>query len=410
MEQDENSTENIHMDAADASLLTARTFHRVRGEATERFVAGLSPQDIRKAYCFDPDFLGGGFTIAIVGAFNYPTALGDFNVFSTQFGLPVETSANALAATNKVFQVINAKGTTPPLDAGWALESALDTQWAHALAPLAKIVLVQAASNTFVDLFQAVDVANAVPNVIAVSMSWGGSEFAGETAFDAHMKKPGVVYLAGAGDIGGQTLYPSASQFAVSVGGTRLNYDECGELVSETAWADGGGGPSIFVPIPVWQARMIDVASKSGAYRGTPDVAFDADMASGVAIYDSTPYNGLSGWLIIGGTSLGTPCWAAIAGLMSETRAFASTGDFCAYIYSLAGKYRYDQPQCAFFDITEDSAGAFSAMPGWDFCTGLGAPRESRLVSAAGEESVCSSEENAACEDIDNDACAGPAA
>jgi kumamolisin len=91
------------------------------------------------------------------------------------------------------------------------MESALDIQWAHAMAPLAKIVLVQSASNTFIDLFQAVDVANAIPNVHEVSMSWGGYEFSSETAYDAHLKKSRVTYVAGAGDLGGNTLYPSVS-------------------------------------------------------------------------------------------------------------------------------------------------------------------------------------------------------
>ena len=125
---------------------------------------------------------------------------------------------------------------------------------------------------------------------------------------------------------------------------------------------------------------MKDVAAKCGAYRGTPDVAFDADPESGVAVYDSTPYNGSSGWAVIGGTSLAAPCWAAIAGLMSEGRAFASTSDFCQYIYSLAGKYYYKQPPYYFYDITKGAAGSFSATPGWDFCTGLGTPQVSRLV------------------------------
>jgi subtilase family serine protease len=147
---------------------------------------------------------------------------------------------------------------------------------------------------------------------------------------------------------------------------------------------------------------MLDVASKSGAFRGTPDVAFDADMASGVAIYDSTPFNGLSGWLVIGGTSLAAPCWAAIAALMGGRCGFASTADFCEFIYSLAGKYQYDLQQCYFYDITMGMAGTFSAMPGWDFCTGLGTPRESHLVSATCEEDMCTTEENSSCEDIEN--------
>jgi len=103
---------------------------------------GETPASIQRVYNFDRCFMGNGQVIVIVGAFNYPTALGDFNIFSKQFGLPLESSTNALASTNRVFQVVNAKGTQPLPDAGWAMESALDIQWAHAMAPLAKIVLV----------------------------------------------------------------------------------------------------------------------------------------------------------------------------------------------------------------------------------------------------------------------------
>ena len=280
--------------------------------------------------------------------------LADFNVFSRQFQLPVESSTNALAATNKVFQVVNAKGVQPNVDTGWAMESALDIQWAHAMAPLAKIVLVQSYSNSFIDLFQAVDVANAIPNVQAVSMSWGGSEFSGETAFDSHLKKPGVTYVAGAGDIGGQTLYPSVSQYVVSVGGTKLNYNSCGKFVSETGWVNGGGGPSIFVPIPAYQAAQPTVAAKCGNYRGTPDVAFDADMASGVAIYDSTPYNGISGWCVIGGTSLGAPCWAGIIDCIYGAKPMKSTADCLTFLYGAGGSIYYTK---YFNDITSGKPG-----------------------------------------------------
>jgi len=255
----------------------------------------------------------------------------------------LETSTNPLAATNRVFQVVNARVTQPPLDASWAMESALDVQWAHAMAPLAKIVLVQAASNTFIDLFQAVDVASSIPNVKQVSMSWGGGEFSGETAWDTHLKKPGVTYVAGAGDIGGNTIYPSVSQYVVSVGGTKINRNACEKFVSETGWTNGGGGPSIFVPIPAYQAAQPTVAAKCGISRGTPDVAFNADPTSGVAIYDSTPYNGLSGWATIGGTSVGGPCWAGIINSINYYTGIqpSSTAATLTLLYGVYGSIYY---------------------------------------------------------------------
>ncbi|MDR3544059.1 MAG: hypothetical protein P4L69_24350 [Desulfosporosinus sp.] len=335
--------------------------------------AGENPASIHEVYNFDRRFTGQG-VIAIVSAYNYPTALADFNVFSKQFGLPLESSTNPLAATNSVFQVVNARGTEPALDTGWAMESALDIQWAHAMAPFAKIVLVQSSSNTFIDLFQAVDVANAIPDVQVVSMSWGGYEFSGETAFDAHLKMPGVVYVAGAGDLGGNTVYPSVSQYVVSVGGTKINRNASGKFIGETGWSNSGGGPSIFVPIPAYQAAQPTVAAKCGNWRGTPDVAFDADPTSGVAIYDSTPYNGISGWTTIGGTSLGAPCWAGIISCINGARIKPkSTAEFLTFLYRAGGSICYR-------DILVGTAGAFSCTTGWDFVTGWGSPNIRNLI------------------------------
>src|SRR5205823_6185722 len=113
---------------------------------------------------------GGSGVIAIVDAYDYPTALNDFNVFSRQFGLPVETSSSATASTNQVFQVVYASGRKPRTNGGWAQEAALDIEWAHAMAPNAKIVLVEAASNSFANLFNAVDVASSIAGVKEVSM------------------------------------------------------------------------------------------------------------------------------------------------------------------------------------------------------------------------------------------------
>ena len=341
--------------------------------------AGETPASIHSVYNFDRRFMGKGQVIVVVGGFNYPTALADFNVFSKQFGLPLECSTNVFAATNKVFQLVNARGTQPPTDAAWAMDSALDIQWTHAMAPLAKIVLVQSSSNTFIDLFQAIDVANSIPNVHEVSMSWGGAEFSGETAWDTHFKMPGVVYVAGSGDLGGNTIYPSVSQYVVSAGGTKLNRNACGKFISETGWDNGGGGPSIFVPIPAYQVAQPTVAAKCGISRGTPDVAFNADPYSGVAIYDSTPYNGISGWTTIGGTSASAPCWAGVIACINErcNKPMQSTKEFLSILYSTLSSRHYTN---YFNDIIYGKAEPFSCTIGWDFVTGLGTPNMRNLI------------------------------
>src|SRR5262249_22740297 len=139
--------------------------------------SGKSPKQIRTAYNLPST--GGSGVIAIVDAFDYPTAVNDFNVFANQWGLAQETG------DKKVFEVVYANGVRPTGNCGWAQESALDIEWAHAMAPNAKIVLVEAASNSYADLFQAVDVANGILSTVTnaqISMSWGGGEFSTETS------------------------------------------------------------------------------------------------------------------------------------------------------------------------------------------------------------------------------------
>ena len=166
---------------------------------------GCSPTDATL-----PNPSGGAKAIAIVDAYDYPTAFSDLQIFSAQFLLPAPTTAN--------FQVVYATGTPPKADSGWGLEAALDIEWAHAMAPQAKIYLVEAASNAFTDLLTAVNVAS---NLVAkagggeVSMSWGGSEFSFERFYDGYFTKSGVVYFAAAGDSAG-TIWPATSPNVVS--------------------------------------------------------------------------------------------------------------------------------------------------------------------------------------------------
>src|SRR5229473_6208104 len=167
--------------------------------------SGETPASIRPVYSIPST--GGFGIVAIVDAFDYPTAENDLNVFSSTFGLPPCTTANGC------FQKIFAAGRKPRTNCGWAQEAALDIEWAHAMAPNAKIVLVEAATNSFANLFAAVDVATS--QVLAsggrgeVSMSWGGSEFSSEATNDSHFQNNNVVYFASSGDTGGVNGYPS---------------------------------------------------------------------------------------------------------------------------------------------------------------------------------------------------------
>jgi subtilase family serine protease len=343
----------------------AHTNHLVLipANAGPRFVgshpAGETPLSIRSLYNLGSSVsFGGARVIAIVDAFHYATAENDLGVFSSQFGLPACTTANGC------FKVVFASGTQPRKNCGWAQEAALDIEWAHALAPNAKIVLVEAASNSFANLFTAVDVAtSAVANGGGgeVSMSWGGSEFSSEASSDSHFQNTGVVYFASSGDTGGATIYPSASPYVVAAGGTTIHRDALGNFVSETGWNGSGGGPSKYEAKPAYQNS---VGGTDASQRSIPDLSFDADPNSGVSVYDSTSCQGNSGWLVFGGTSVSSP---SLAGIVNSAGGFASSSaDELNTIYSNytnTNDYR---------DILSGSAGSFTAGPGWDFVTGVG--------------------------------------
>jgi kumamolisin len=338
----------------------AHTNHLVRlaAPAAVGAPAGETPASIRPVYGLPS--AGGAGTIVIVDAFHYPTALSDFNTFSSQFGLPTEPSADPLSSANAVFQVVYASGAQPRKNCGWAQEAALDIEWAHAMAPSAKIVLVEAASNSFANLFSAVDVGSQQPNARQLSMSWGGSEFASEAANDSHFTHAGTVYFASSGDTGGVTIYPGVSPNVVSAGGTRINRDAAGNFLSETGWSGSGGGPSSFETRPAYQNGVSAIV---GAQRGSPDFSFDADPATGVSVFDSTPCQGLSGWLVFGGTSVASPSLAGIVNLANHNA--ASSDVELTTIYQNLGTAN-------FRDILSGTAGGFTAQAGWDFVTGVG--------------------------------------
>lgn len=329
---------------------------------------GFHPADIHAAYKIT-DGQGTG-AIAVVIAFHNPNILTDFQTFSAQFGLPTETSTDPLASTNKHFQLVYAQGSQPQSDSGWAGESSLDVEWTHAMAPNAKIYLVEAADNGD-NLFNAIPVAASLPGVKEVSMSFGARESSGETAFES-LFATGVVYFASAGDAGGVTIYPSASQFVVSVGGTSLVLNNDKSIKSETAWSDSGGGPSAFIARPSYQSP---VASKVGSSRGTPDISAVADPFTGVAVFSQF---GFGGWAVVGGTSVSCPISAGIANARAQWTNDPITELTRIYhIYTTPALFKQ-----TYRDITQGTAGGFTAGPGWDFITGIGAPNGMYALSS----------------------------
>ena len=342
---------------------------------------GMTPAQMWSFYLPLPDHdfahppatpAGGWGAIAIVDAYDYPTALNDFNVFSAQFGLPTEPSGDALSSSNNVFQVVYAGGRKPKSNGGWAEEAALDIEWAHAMSPGAKIYLVEALSNSFADLLTAVDVAKGlkdakgVPIVRQISMSWGSSgEFAGETSYDSHFGGKGIVFFASSGDSGAGTSYPAVSASVVAVGGTRVETNTAGALTEEKGWSGSGGGTSTYVGKPPYQNNI----KNTGAMRSIPDISANADPYTGVAVYCTTRYQGRIGWMVFGGTSVSAPCMAGMVNLSGVT--YADSPAFLQAIYSSLGSSN-------FRDIVSGSNGPLpdnSCKAGWDSVTGVGSPQ-----------------------------------
>jgi subtilase family serine protease len=310
---------------------------------------GITPAQMKSVYTWPTSLTAGtGKTIAIVDAYNAPTIANDLSVFSTRFGLPACTVASGCLR-----RVNQTGGTTLPAnDSGWALEITMDVEWAHAIAPGAHILLIEAASPSLSNLFQAIDYANL--HAQYVSMSWGSAEFSGERTFDSHLRQSGVSYFASAGDQGLPAEFPSSSAFVVSVGGTKLQGVGT-STVTQSAWSSGGGGCSAYEPVSPPQAKLPGYMNVHCTSRATPDLSADADPNTGVPVYDSTTYQNASGWFIGGGTSLSAPMVAARA---------ADSGAVINYslIYSTAMHFR---------DVKTGNNGA-PCLYGYDLCSGRG--------------------------------------
>jgi subtilase family serine protease len=332
---------------------------------------GYSPTQIRHAYGLDQLTNGGaGQVIAIVDAYGSPTIQNDLNLFCSQFGIST-TTVQIVKTSNKPLQV----------NAGWALETSLDVEWAHALAPNAKIVLVAAASASLSDLVAGID-AGVNAGATIVTMSWGSSEFSTESSYESHFKKTGVSFFASSGDGGSGAEWPAASPSVTGVGGTTLYLDSFGNLTSpEVAWSGSGGGFSAYFARPTCQNGW-----QTSSVRAIPDVAMVANPSTGVAVYDSTTYNSQSGWFQVGGTSASCPMWGAIVALANQSRVTTKKANLTGAdtpLYLIAGStsstgtslYSY-----FFNDVTSGSNGGYSATPKYDEVTGLGSPVTQNLI------------------------------
>ena len=318
----------------------------------------LTPGDLQAAYGLaniSPTG-GSGRTIAIVDAYDYPTAEADLATYRSQYHLPACTTANGC------FKKVDQNGGTsyPAVDAGWAQEEALDIDMASAICPNCKIILVEANSAYLTDLGTAVNRAVKL-GANVVSNSYGGGEYGSETADEnTYYNHPNVAITVSSGDYGYGTQFPAASQYVTAVGGTSLRRATNARGWAETAWSGAGSGCSRYVSKPGWQA------DSGCGNRTIADVSAVADPATGVAVYDSTPYGGASGWLKFGGTSVAAPLVGGVYALASSA----------SYPVSLA----YANPG-ALFDVSSGSnarrcspAYLCTSGSGYDGPTGLGTP------------------------------------
>jgi subtilase family serine protease len=364
----------------------------------------FGPSQIRSAYNLGPllhqGFTGRGRTIAIIDSFGSSTIRSDLHAFDQAFSLP-----------DPRLDILSPIGKTKGGDAGWVGETTLDVEWAHALAPGARIVLLTSPVNEtegvqglpqFLSL-ERYALSHHLGDVI--SQSWavteetlmnqrGRSVVAQFHNFYNAATKQGVTIIGPSGDDGTAGLdlslkhvypfrtvqWPSSDPLVLAVGGTRLQVSKSGP--SETAWVGSGGGVSKLFREPAYQLGLSSAVQRVlGHHRGLPDVAINASNQNPVLIYVH------GRWGIAGGTSVSVPEWAALMAL-ADSKADHDLGDIHSALYQLARSPRYH------VDMRDVTAGAIDdpaalkgklpklrAKSGWDPTTGLGTPRAAPLTS-----------------------------
>jgi subtilase family serine protease len=319
--------------------------------------SGLGPADLQSAYALPSSTAGSGKTVAIVDAYDDPSAEADLGVYRSYYGLSACTTANGC------FRKVNQSGGTtyPARNGGWAEEISLDLDMASAICPNCKILLVEATSASFANLGAAVNRA-AILGATSISNSYGGSD-ASDSSYGAYYNHPGIAVTVSSGDGGYGVEYPASSHYVTAVGGTTLTRATgTTRGWTETVWSGAGSGCSAY-------NTALTGASSFGtgcSRRAVADVSAVADPNTGVSVYDSYAYQGYVGWLTFGGTSVSSPIIASVYALAGNTA-------------SIDNNYPYTH-STSLFDVTSGSNGSCStsqlctARAGWDGPTGLGTP------------------------------------
>jgi hypothetical protein len=399
----------VHPNVAASSSASAALNLFSTGPGQTPGPTGYTPAQMRQAYGFNLltglpgnnyNNAGKGETIAIVDVFNDPDISHDVQQFDETFNIG---GAAGNPANTGFLKVVNQYGGNPddvpgPGHTGWSEEESIDVEWAHAIAPGANILLVEAANQDLADEDAAVQYAAGQPNVCVVSMSYDQTgEFANEYLYDSLYTTPvghqGVAFVADSGDYGAPEAWQTVSPNVIAVGGTTLPADQNGnpDRSLEIGWSLGsdanyiladayiasGGGISQYEAQPPYQQGIV---TQTTIYRTGPDVAYDADPATGIPIYDSLDFPPATPWAQYGGTSIAAPQWAALVAIADQARAANGEPSLDGATQLLPALYQIDQTDShAFHDITQGYNG-YSAGPGYNLVTGLGTPNAQYLI------------------------------
>jgi hypothetical protein len=415
-----------------AGLHTLTLFTNSQNEVTESdytnnrvtvtIAVPLTPALISHAYGFDQIRISGGYpadgrgqTIATIDVGDAPNIFSDLRAFDAYYNIPDPPN----------FIKLNQFGGTqlPPVDGLFVEETALDIEWAHALAPAANLILYEASLPPPSSQNPQLDLVNNLMTAVQSATHYNGSlgavtvvsdtfgqvegtvpgltaqlEHAYDSYFTTPSGHPGITFLASSGDDGAGPQqnptphfqypeYPSTSPNVVAVGGTSFStpFDSAGDYVVENGWGHGnmsnrpnggsGGGFSPFEPLPSYQQSLPSSLTQFGE-RLTPDVALDADQNTGVSLYDSYDFPSQP-WQLDTGTSFAAPAWAALIAIADEARAAANKPSLDGPTQTLPALYQL--PNNDYHDITTGNNG-YPAGPGYDLVTGRGTPIASRVV------------------------------
>jgi subtilase family serine protease len=378
-------------------------------------LACYTPAEIRTAYDVPATLDGTGQTIVIVDAYGSPTIQSDLHIFDQEFGLPDPTLNIIYPEGRPSYAPLQRHGN----ETGWAAETSLDVEWAHAIAPRATIDLVIAPNNggaglhsggNALNLAQQYAVDHHLGNVMSLSfgapeaaIAGGGGNLQLQQAHAVYQaaQKAGITVFASAGDSGAtnglstpNASFPADDPLVTAVGGTDLFISDTGAYQRETAWNDAnpslcpfgcqygpfgatGGAPSSIFSAPSYQQALSGQSART-----TADVAYNASVYTGVLVYLGFLGGNNNGWYFFGGTSEGAPQWAAITALADQAAGHA-LGFLNPTLYAIGANpalYAAD-----FHDVTVGDNGfsgpGFPAATGYDLPTGLGTPDVAHLIS-----------------------------